>query len=321
MQLAFDFEALAQGRVIDLFAGPGGWDEGARIAGIPIDIEGFDFSRDACATARAAGFKRECVDVATLSMSDFGDVRGAIMSPPCPTFSVAGKRSGDRDYQKVLDVWTAIGWGVAVDDALADLAHVEDKRTAMLAHAGVWAMCLPALEWVALEQVPSVAFAWEDLAAELYSQGWEWVDVLTLDALEFGVPSRRKRSFLVGRKFLPCDGVPAESRAASMAGALGWPAGHRVNTRGARRTSGGNEFSADGQSWCLTGSTRSWKRDDGHVLSPSDAGVLVGFRPDYPWQGSRSSAFLQAADVVSPPVAAAVLGTIFETKEPGLRLA
>lgn len=311
-QLAFNLEALANGRVIDLFAGPGGWDEGAKLAGIPLDIEGFDFSRDACATARAAGHRRYCVDVLDLDINDFADVRGAIMSPPCPTFSAAGKRSGDRDYQKVLDVWTSIGWGIPVEDALESLADIEDKRTAMLAHAGLWSMCLPSLEWVALEQVPSVEFAWEDLAAELYSQGWEWVDVFTLEALDFGLASRRKRSFLVGRKYLPGGGVPASTDGQSMAGALGWPAGHRINTRGQRRTAGGNEFSADGPSWCLTGSTRSWKRDDGHTLTPSEAGVLVGFRPDYPWQGSRSSAFLQSADVVAPPVAAAVLGRIFK---------
>ena len=35
--------------------------------------------------------------------------------------------------------------------------------------------------------------------------------------------------------------------------------------------------------------------------------MLQGFRADYPFTGSRTAAFKQVADVVLPPVAAAVL--------------
>lgn len=94
----------------------------------------------------------------------------------------------------------------------------------------------------------------------------------------------------------------------SMAAALGWPSGHRVVTRGARRTSGGNAFPADVPAWCVTSKARSWRRGDGRELSPSEAGLLVGFEADYPWRGPRSQQFLQAADAVSPAVGAAVLG-------------
>lgn len=296
-------------QVLDLFAGPGGWDEGALLARLPLDIHGVDLSRDACATASAAGHQRTVADVLELDMNDYAGVQGAIMSPPCPTFSNGGLRTGrGEDYQRVLDAWTSIGWGITPEQAMSDLGAVQDPRTALLAHAGLWALSLPSLEWLVMEQVPAVEHAWEDLAAELYAQGWEWVEVFTVEASEFGLPSRRRRAFLAARKYTPGrGGWSLPKRILSMAEALGWEPGHRVNTRGARRTSGGNEFSADGPSWCLTGSSRSWKRDDGAQLTTGEAGMLVGFRADYPWQGSRSSAFLQAANVVPPPIAAAVL--------------
>ena len=57
-----------------------------------------------------------------------------------------------------------------------------------------------AAEFFAFEQVPAIEFAWEDLAAELYSIGCETVNVGVLDAVDFGLPSRRKRAYLVRSK-------------------------------------------------------------------------------------------------------------------------
>ena len=295
---------------LELFAGPGGWSQGAHILGHPLNAHAIEISKDAVATATAAGHPRILGDVNHANPADYEHVTGLIASSPCPSFSAAGKRTGlGNDYQHVLDVWTSIGWGISADDALADL-HVEDPRTALLAITGVWALTLPNLEWIALEQVPSVEYAWMDLAAELYGADWATVDVRTLDAMDFGVPSRRKRTFLIAHRTRPLGYLPITSGPTrSMAEALDWGPGERVNTRGARRTSGGNWFSADNPSWCLTGKARGWYREsDGLRLTPGQAGLLNGFPPDYPWSGSRSSAFQQAADVVSPVMAAYVLG-------------
>ncbi|WP_433677598.1 DNA cytosine methyltransferase [Microbacterium gorillae] len=293
-------------RVIDLFAGPGGWDEGARLLDERLDITGVDYSRDACRTAITAGHRRQHQDVRDLSSAALEGYTGAIMSPPCPTFSRGGLRTGWADYQKVLDVWTGIGWGLPAAEAMSAVEDVQDPRTAMLAWAGATALTLAGLRWLVMEQVPKVEFAWEDLAAELFSAGWEWADVVRVNAEEHGLPSRRSRVFLVARRLTPGRPIELEDKQVNMAEALGWAGGHRINTRGARR-SGGNEFSADRPSWCLTGSSRSWKREDGELLTPAEAGQLVGFRADYPWTGSRSSQFLQIANVVPPPIAAAVL--------------
>lgn len=317
--------------ILDLFAGPGGWDMGAQILGLP-PIHGVDLDRDACATARAAGFWRSQLDVAELDPAHHDDVTGLIASPPCPTFSAAGRRTGVADEALLRRAIDLLG-GDGIDEEAWRRVTVQDPRSALLLETLRFAAELPNLEWLVAEQVPAVEPLWQWLAAELAAfHRFGSVAVVTLDAEELGIASRRRRTFLIGARHdsLDLSGLPggtwwqtgrydsihvhvsltpAVFPQTSMAQALGWPRGHRVNTRGNRRTSGGNEFAADGPAWCLTEKARTWKRvADGTRLTPSDAGLLVGFPADYPWQGSRSRQFLQAADVVAPPVAAAVLG-------------
>jgi DNA (cytosine-5)-methyltransferase 1 len=42
-------------------------------------------------------------------------------------------------------------------------------------------------------------------------------------------------------------------------------------------------------------------------VSVEEAAALQGFRPDYPWQGSRSRCFLQIGNAVCPPIARLVI--------------
>ncbi|MGW4476833.1 DNA cytosine methyltransferase [Nonomuraea sp. NPDC004354] len=323
--------------IVNLFGGPGGMDQGAHIAGITEPILGYDIDADACATATAAGFRRTRASVTDLHPDDFPSAGGAIITPPCPPFSRAGLGKGLRDFPAISSAITLLGDHIAgmtseraYLDALADLT---DPRSALVAETMRFAFMLPGAQWVVAEQVPGVAQLWKEIGAELaMTTGWCYLAVATVAAEDLGVASRRTRTFLIAtREYAPdLTGLPLRSlwttgkyappmdepvpsaelfKPSTMAGALGWAAGELVNTRGNRRATGGNVFSADGLSWCLTEKARTWYRvSDGLRLTEAEAGVLMGFPRDYPWQGSRTKRFLQAADAVSPVVAASVLG-------------
>ncbi|MFP8960010.1 DNA cytosine methyltransferase [Streptomyces nanhaiensis] len=341
---------------LDLFAGPGGWDEAARQLGLrPVGLE---WDAAACATRAAAGHLTIRTDIAQYPTRPFtGLARGQIASPPCQTFSASGKRDGLTDL-------------ALVHQAVHDLAHGRDTRTKLRAAvrdersllAAEPMRFLQALrpEWVTLEQVPDVLPLWRQYAAVLRSWGYStWAGIL--NAADYGVPQTRRRAILIAsrtRPVAPPEPTHAEhpgidlfgaTRPAwvTMAQALDLPAGMRVNTRGERRTAGGNEFPCDRPSWALTEKARSWwvlrhskranatvRRLDqpagtlvaGHArhdyqwvkvdgrgdlekrpLLLAEAAILQGFPAGYPFQGSESRRFLQIANAVPPLLAAHVL--------------
>lgn len=329
--------------ILEGFAGPGGFSEALRMLGLPAG-PGIEFNRDACATAEAAGYPRICKDIRTVDPADYIQATGWASGSPCPTFAAPGKRTGNTDNDRVvLDGGIEmVGFeGGALTERRRRLseqvyAKVTDQRTGLVLEALEFALELPNLRWIVLEQVPAVGDIWMLIAAELAANHrWESVSVLTLHADDFGAPTTRKRTWLAAARDYTPDftGVPIRKvwqtgqfdppayryppAAAvfphqTLAGVLGWPAGVKVNTRGNRETPGGNLFSADKPSPSLTGKARSWYRadlgDPEGRLTAAQAGLLQGFPPDYPWQGSRSSQFQQAADTVCPLMGAAVIG-------------
>lgn len=178
---------------LDLFAGAGGWDLAAQRLGIKAD--GVEIMREARATRDAAGLDTVHDDVWTFPHGLHG-YTGLIASPPCQTFSVAGKGKGREALDNVLDLIDR-GW-----DDLADLRRrgeaLGDDRTALVLTPLHYAYEMSA-DWIAWEQVPTVLPVWERCAVELQNMGYSvWTG--NLQAEQYGVPQTRKRAFLLASK-------------------------------------------------------------------------------------------------------------------------
>lgn len=221
------------GIAIDLFAGAGGWDLaaedlGQRVVGVELDDA-------ACATRRAAGLETVQADIAELDPVAFAReliaiVVGLIASPPCPTFSSAGSRSGAlltailvaalHDLAAGTDSRAARReeahnllepalWAAEIDAAEKRGREPDRARSAARARRDAdmsmlvveplrWALALRP-EWIALEQVPAVLPLWSVMAELLGQLGYStatWI----IECERHGVPQTRERAILIASR-------------------------------------------------------------------------------------------------------------------------
>lgn len=232
--------------IVDIFAGAGGWDEGARMIGTERII-GLEWDAAACRTAVAAGHPRIRCDVATYPTEPFAGVEGVIASPPCQAWSMAGKRKGELDRENCH----ALADRMAAGDDSTDWTAWEDDKSPLVCQPVRWVRDLRP-EWVALEEVPAVASLWEHFARIFRAWGYSvWTGDLC--AADYGVPQTRTRRILMASRVAGVQPPPPThtehphngadlfgdelDRWVSMAAALGWNTDDRlVHPRGAGMT-------------------------------------------------------------------------------------
>lgn len=184
-------------KALDLFAGTG-W--GVACQRIGIVEYGVEIMPEACATREANGMETVYNDVwdGLAGKAEYPEYDLLISSPPCQTFSTAGKGAGREALDDVLGLIAEAAYKLP-GAGLREIATERglDDRTALvltpLAH--VWR---DKPKYVAWEQVPAVLPVWEACAKVMQEWGYS-VDTAVLHAEQYGVPQTRKRAILVAR--------------------------------------------------------------------------------------------------------------------------
>ncbi|WP_431874529.1 DNA cytosine methyltransferase [Amycolatopsis sacchari] len=312
---------------IDLFGGPGGWDVAARELG--LTALGIEWDGPACSTRRAAGLLAVEDDVRNYSPADFRAVPGLIASPPCQTFSAAGRGAGRAALDTVLALAKALEARESVDYSV-----FTDERTGLVLEPLRWVLAALDLdrpfEWLAFEQVPAVLPVWEAMAEAFRRAGYS-VATGKLSAEEYGVPQTRKRAFLVARLHgevsLPApthrpykrgvpqtDGDPELLPWRSMADAIGWGMTHRPYPTLASGITGGPDREKVGGSGArqqiyaeMDAGRWIHNAERNARISMEEAALIQSFPANYPWQGTATKVFQQIGNAVPPLLARAVL--------------
>lgn len=196
---------LDQVDMVDLFAGPGGFDVAARWLG--LNVYGFEWDADACATRHKAGFNHELHDVRAFGPTSVSSATILTGGPPCQTFTVAGTGAGRKALDRVLALIARMGAG---DDVRPEIAEFDDERTGLVLEPLRWGLEAhqsgSAYRTIVLEQVPAVLPVWEAMAEVLERIGYQ-ADFGVLHTEEFGVPQTRRRAVLIasldGERKLP----------------------------------------------------------------------------------------------------------------------
>lgn len=261
-----------------------------------------------------------------------GPVQGLIASPPCQSFSRAGSQKGRQDKADVLACAHELALGH--DTRSERLPGLQDPRSLLTVEPLRWAIDLKP-EWLAFEQVPTVLELWTHFASLLELHGYH-VDTGVLSSEQYGLPQTRKRAFLIANRLRPVH-LPQPTHPAfrkgdssgwvSMAQALRWPDGYVGFPR--RADAGRPSIELDGQhyrardlrstsepAFAVTEKARSWTlttADGSRPVTEAETSTLMGFRPSYPWHGSRTKRFHQIGNAVCPPLAAAVIDAAMGT--------
>lgn len=164
-------------KAVSLFSGAGGLDIGFQEAGYDI-VWANDFDKNACTTYRLNHSNRiECGDLREQlnHLESLQDIDIVFGGPPCQGFSIAGKMDPNDERSKLLFTFF---------DA------VEKVNPRVFVMENVKALAV-------LDKWSSTR---KQIIKRAKSLGFNHVELVVLDASEFGVPQKRHRMFLIGIK-------------------------------------------------------------------------------------------------------------------------
>ena len=201
--------------VLDLFSGAGGFSLGSHA--FTDDVWGIELDADAVATQAAAGMKCEQSDITALDPDDYadspsyrpwmGDLLHIHASPPCQSFSIAGKGEGRNHLDALGRAAVQI---LLHGEHTVDLSDVPEGSLLVLEPA-MWIHVLRP-DSISMEQVRSVLPIWESYEVGLYGLGYQtWTGVLHSE--QYGVPQTRTRAWLGASLHRPVEApAPTHSR-------------------------------------------------------------------------------------------------------------
>lgn len=207
---------------LDLFAGSG-W--GVACQRLGITEYGVENMPGAIETRRINGMNTVFEDVwdGLTDPSIVPKHNIQIASPPCQTFSVAGKQQGTGERELVISLIPRIAGGESLVNLKAGLS---DERTALVLSPLEYAL-IHQPEYIVWEQVAPVLPIWEECADVLRDRGYD-VFVGVLNAQDYGVPQSRRRAILMASRVSKIT-PPLGSGVVTMSEALGWGLTHRTS--------------------------------------------------------------------------------------------
>lgn len=313
--------------VLDLFAGHG---VGVALAMLGAREVAVEINEDAIAT-RALNYMsspayRDAWDIDKMDAS--GSISGIWASPPCQTFSNAGKGTGRDDIEQVLSMLDD-GIYRSMLELKEKALNLGDERTGLVLTPFTYAVKFSP-RFIVLEQVPGVLPIWERGAVELRNMGYSvWTGVI--DAADHGIAQSRKRAYLIARN----DGIPAAPPEAeervTMFDVCGWGftkrqsptlTGHVAVTRSPTGTQKAYLNAIDAGEFVMrpghsTKASTVAKSGIGAIYPPDavnltqrDALLLQSYPESFKLAGTKASWQLQVGNAVPPKLAEKILKTL-----------